>query len=160
LASVEKAITEMPGAFVEHLLRRLLCTGSAAAVVLHQELDVGVVEFRQRHLGGIAHGLRRHRRVAAARQGQDEPGLDLAFPDIARGLRGRAGRGAGEIAHARAAGQQEEGRQGGQPRRWHARGPRPPGLPDCEHMGRSPRDDGASCRRQSTPAIDIFAANR
>ena len=50
------------GALVEHLLRRLLGALRAAAVVLHQQLEVRVVEFRERHLGGVAHGLRGDRR--------------------------------------------------------------------------------------------------
>ena len=107
------------GAFVERLLGGLLRARRAAAVVLHQQLDVGIVEFRERHLGGIAHRLRGHRRVAARRQRQDQADLDLALADTGRRLRRRRRLRAGnEIADrktARAAGQQDRRREGGEP---------------------------------------------
>ena len=75
------------GAFVERLLRRLLGAARGAAVILDQELDVGAVEFDQRHLGGVLHGLRGDAGVAASRQRQDQPDLDLSGADRDRLLR-------------------------------------------------------------------------
>ena len=60
------------GALVERLLRRLLGAAGAAAVVLHQQLDVGDVEFGERKLGSVAHRLRGHAGIAALRQRQDQ----------------------------------------------------------------------------------------
>ena len=78
-------------AFVERLLGRLLRALRIAGVVLDQQLDVGVLEFRQRHFGGILHGLRRDAGIARRRQRQDQPDLDLAAADRKRLLL-RAGR--------------------------------------------------------------------
>ena len=41
-----------------------------AAVVLHQQLDVGVLEFGERHLGGVLHRLRRDAGIACADSGR------------------------------------------------------------------------------------------
>ena len=143
------------GAFVERLLRRLLRTRRAAAVVLHQQLEIRVVEFRERHLGGVAHGLRRHRRVAACGQRQDETDLDLAFADIGRGLGRPAGRGAGpKVTQGKVpgtAGQHGDGCQGGEPRGRRARRPRTEGL-QCSEHGAGLLDDDRSCRRSPAPA--------
>ena len=109
LESVENAITEMPrvratcatdgtesansgpsddlGAFVDRLLRDLLRALRAAGVVLDQELDVGILEFRERHLGGVLHRLRGDAGIARCRQRQDQADLDLAVADRGRLLR-------------------------------------------------------------------------
>jgi len=54
-------------AFVERLLRALLGTLRIAGVILDQELDVRILEFRQRHLGGILHRLRGDAGIACGR---------------------------------------------------------------------------------------------
>ena len=61
-----------------------------AVVVLDQELDIGILEFRQRHLGGILHRLGGDAGIAGSRQRQDQADLDLAGADRER-LLGRAG---------------------------------------------------------------------
>jgi hypothetical protein len=38
-----------------------------AAVVFHQELNIWRIEFRKRHLGGVAHGLPGHTGIAGGR---------------------------------------------------------------------------------------------
>ena len=78
------------GALGERLLRRLLRAAGGAAVVLHQKLDVGAVEFGQRHLGGVLHRLRHGAGVAAGRQRQDQADLDGAGADRGGLLRRRA----------------------------------------------------------------------
>ena len=80
--------------FIKCLLRRLLRPGSSAPVVLDDELNIRAVEFRKRHLGGVAHGLRSHGGVPGCGERQDETGLDLAGADVGRRLRGGA---AGEL---------------------------------------------------------------
>ena len=62
-----------------------------AAVVLDQELDVGVLEFGQRHFGGVLHRLRGDAGIAGGRQRQDQADLDLPGADRERLLL-RAGR--------------------------------------------------------------------
>jgi hypothetical protein len=89
------------GPFVERLLRRLLRAGSIAAVVLHQELNVGAVEFRNRELGRIAHGLAGHERISCSGKRQDEPDLHLAVANVRGSALGggfRRGRAAQQIA--------------------------------------------------------------
>ena len=106
------------GAFVDQLLRRLLRARRAAAVVLHQKLDVRIVEFTQRQLGGVAHRLRGHAGIAGRAERQDESDLDLPLPDLGAGLllRGRlrgeeiaAGDSAAGARHQRKSGGQREG---------------------------------------------------
>ena len=63
---------------VERLLGGRRAASAVAAVVLHQELDVGRIEFGERHLGGVAHGLPGNAGIAAGRQRQNEADLDLA----------------------------------------------------------------------------------
>ena len=75
------------GAFVDRLLGALLGALRVAAIVLDQELDVGVLEFRQRHLGGILHRLRGNAGIARRRQWQDQADLDLAVAGDRRLLR-------------------------------------------------------------------------
>ena len=75
------------GAFVERLLRSLLGALRAAAIVLDQELDVGILEFRQRHLGGILHRLRGDAGIAGGGQRQDQADLDPPVADRLRLLR-------------------------------------------------------------------------
>ena len=81
---------------LERLLRRLLRAARRAAVVLHQKLDVGIVEFGERHLGGVAHrqrGARRHCRCA------DSGRISATFTwpaPIALGCAGGGGGGADE----------------------------------------------------------------
>jgi len=81
------------GAFRERLLGGGLCALRGAAIVLHQELDVGIAEFGERHLGGIAHRLRRKACIAGTRERQDERDLDLTGAD----RRGCAGGGGGGL---------------------------------------------------------------
>ena len=50
----------------------------------------GILEFRQRHLGGVLHRLRGDAGIAGGRQRQDQADLDLAGADRVRLLR-RAG---------------------------------------------------------------------
>ncbi len=69
------------GALVERLLSGEPRGFGGAAVVFHQELDIGIVEFRNRHLGGIAHRLAGDAGIARRRQRQDQAGLDLAGAD-------------------------------------------------------------------------------
>ena len=69
------------------LLRALLRALRAAAIVLDQKLDVRVLEFRQRHLGGVLHRLRGDAGIAGRRQRQDQPDLDLAVAGDGRLLR-------------------------------------------------------------------------
>ncbi len=103
MASVEKAITgtlrgarhladeadrlrkQRPendlGALVERLLGGELRRLGGAAVVLHQELDIGSVEFGDRHFRGIAHRLAGDAGIAGRRQRQNQAGFDLAGAD-------------------------------------------------------------------------------
>ena len=85
----------------------------AAAVILDQKLDIGIEEFRQRHLGGFLHRFRRDGRIARRRQRQNQTDLDLPGTDrnrllrrsrgIVRGLRTeRIGKLAQALLHARA----------------------------------------------------------
>ena len=83
------------GAFLEQLLRRLLRAGRAAAVVLHQKLDVGIVELAERELGRVAHRLRGHAGISGCAERQDQSDLDLALTDLGAGLL-RCGRLRGE----------------------------------------------------------------
>ena len=53
----------------------------AAAVVLDQELDVRILEFRQRHFGGVLHRLRGDAGIARGRERQDQADLDLPGAD-------------------------------------------------------------------------------
>ncbi len=69
------------GALVERLLRAEPRRLGGAAVVLHQELDVGGIEFGERHFRGIAHRLAGNAGIAGRRQRQDESRLDLAGAD-------------------------------------------------------------------------------
>ncbi len=71
-------------AFVERLLGALLRALRAAAVILDQKLDVGILEFRQRHLGGVLHRLRGDAGIAGGRQRQDQADLDLPGADRER----------------------------------------------------------------------------
>ena len=71
-------------AFGERLLRALLGALRAAAVILDQKLDVGILEFRQRHLGGVLHRLRGDAGIARGRERQDQADLDLAVTDRER----------------------------------------------------------------------------
>ena len=48
-----------------------------AGVVLDQKLDIRIGEFGERHLGGVAHRLRREPGIARRRQRQDQRDLDL-----------------------------------------------------------------------------------
>ncbi len=80
------------GAFGENLLRRLLRPTRSAAVVLHQELDVGAVEFNQRHLGCVLHRQRHGAGVAAGRQRQDQADPDRSNADRRLLLRRRGRR--------------------------------------------------------------------
>ncbi len=100
-------------AFVERLLGRLLRALRAAAVILDQKLDIGVQEFRERHLGGFLHRFRRDGRIARRRQRQNQTDLDLPGTDrnrllrrsrrTGRGLRTeRTGKLAQALLHARA----------------------------------------------------------
>ena len=66
------------GALVERLLGAELRRLGGAAVVFHQELDVRIIEFGDRHFRGIAHRLAGKAGIAGRRQRQDEPGFDLA----------------------------------------------------------------------------------
>ena len=53
-------------------------------MILDQELDIRILEFRQRHFGGVAHRLRGEPGIACRRQRQDQPDLDLSGPDRLR----------------------------------------------------------------------------
>ena len=69
-----------------------------AGVVLDQKLDVGVLEFRQRHLGRVFHRLRRDARIACGRQRKHQTDLDLTGTDRLRLLRrARRERNRGEL---------------------------------------------------------------
>ncbi len=82
------------GAFVDRLLRAGLRALRRAAVVLHQQLDVRILEFGERHIGGVFHRLRGDAGIALRRQRQDQADADLA----------RAERGAGRLLAAIARG--------------------------------------------------------
>ena len=69
------------GAVVERLLRGKLGGLGGAAIVLHQKLDVRIVEFGDRHFRGIAHRLAGNAGIAGRRQRQDQPHFDLAGAD-------------------------------------------------------------------------------
>ncbi len=71
-------------ALAERLLRDLLGALRAAAVILDQELDVGILKLGQRHLGRVLHRLRGDAGIAGCRQRQDQPDLDLAVADRKR----------------------------------------------------------------------------
>ena len=64
------------------LVERLLCGEprrlGGTAVILHQKLDVGRIEFGERHFRRVAHRLAGNAGIAAGRQRQDESNLDLA----------------------------------------------------------------------------------
>jgi hypothetical protein len=77
------------GAFLQRLLRRLLRALRRAAVVLHQDLDIGIVEFEQRHLGCVLHRQRDAAGIALRRQRQDQRDLDGAAADQRAGWRRR-----------------------------------------------------------------------
>ena len=113
LESVENAITEMPRVRVSCAVagtepansgpRMISLPSSSAcwvaccapcgvrAVILDQELDVGILEFGQRHLGRVLHRLRGDAGVAGGRERQQHPDLDLPGADRERLLR-RSGR--------------------------------------------------------------------
>ena len=80
---------------LERLLGALLRALRAAAIVLDQELDVGILEFRQRHLGGVLHRLRGDAGIAGGRQRQDQADLDLPGADRERLLLRAGGPGVG-----------------------------------------------------------------
>ena len=82
-------------AFVERLLGDLLRALRAAAVILDQKLDVRVLEFRQRHLGGVLHRLRGDAGIAGGRKRQDQADLDLPGADRKRLLLRAGGPGSG-----------------------------------------------------------------
>ncbi len=48
-----------------------------AAVVFHQQLDVRILEFGERHFGRVLHRLRRDAGIALRRQRQDQADTDL-----------------------------------------------------------------------------------
>jgi len=73
------------------LLGRGLRALRTAGIVLDQKLDIGILEFRQRHFGGVLHRLRGNPGVTRSRQRQEQPDLDLTAADRQR-LLGRAGR--------------------------------------------------------------------
>jgi hypothetical protein len=56
----------------------------AAAVILDQELDVGILELGQRHFGGVLHRLPGNAGIAGGRQRQDQADLDLPGADRER----------------------------------------------------------------------------
>jgi hypothetical protein len=103
-----------------------------AAVILDQKLDVRILKFRQRHLGGILHRLRGDAGIARGRQRQDQSHLDLPVTGNERLLR-RPGRTRlrrteriGELAHTLgnvAGASPKQGRAENQANR------RPPGYP-------------------------------
>ena len=75
------------GAFVERLLRPLGRALRVAAVILDQELDVRILEFRERHFGRVPHRLRGDGGIAGRRQRQQQADLDLAVAGDDRLLR-------------------------------------------------------------------------
>ena len=78
------------GAFIDRLLRRGLRGLRRAGVVFDQELDIRVLEFVERHFGGILHRLRGDAGVAGRRQRQDQ--RDTNLPRAERGRRRRFAR--------------------------------------------------------------------
>ena len=60
------------GAFLDRGLRRGSRALRGAAIVLHDELDIGRAEFREREIGGVFHGLRDGARIAARAERQNE----------------------------------------------------------------------------------------
>ena len=125
------------GAFVERLLRSLARALRTAGVILDQKLDIGILEFRQRHLGGVLHGLRGDAGIAGGRQRQDQSHLDLPgarnerLLNRSRGTRlrtERIGKRAQALLHARAG--PEQGCAEDQANR------RPPGCPRRLTLGR------------------------
>ena len=93
------------GAFVERLLSRELRALRRTGVILHEQLDVGIFEFVERHFGGVLHRLRGDAGIALRRQRQDQPDANLAAADIIAGLRRRFGRLARkDVAAGRASG--------------------------------------------------------
>ena len=83
--------------------------GGGAAVVLGDQLDVGIVELEQRHLGALLHALGDRRRLAHAAHGQQQRDLHrrarLRLP-LAGRRRQRGGRRFGGSV-GRAAGEHE-----------------------------------------------------
>src|SRR5439155_6581979 len=75
------------GAFAQRLLRALARALRRGTVVLDQELDVGILEFGERHLGRVLHRLRGDAGIAGARQRQDQADLELSAADRDRILR-------------------------------------------------------------------------
>ena len=73
------------GALGERLLRGGLRALRIAAVVLHQQLDVRVLEFGQRHLGRVLHRLRGDAGIAGRRQRQDQRDANWPVPMAAPG---------------------------------------------------------------------------
>ena len=105
----------------------------AAAIILDQELDVGILEFRQRHFGGILHRLRGDTGISRRRQRQNQAYLDLPRPNrkwlLLRAGRLRALRTelAEALLHARTCA--EQGRAEEEAQR------SPPGSPKIRRLG-------------------------
>ena len=65
----------------KRLLRGRLRALGRAAIVLHEEGDVGALEFAERQFGGVAHALRHHGALPRTAHGQDQGDLDGAGAD-------------------------------------------------------------------------------
>ena len=77
------------GALLDRLLGGSLRALRAAAVVLDQQLDVRILKFDQRELGGVAHRLRGNAGIACARQRQQQADADRAGPTAVGSCGGR-----------------------------------------------------------------------
>jgi len=86
-----------------------------AAIVLHQELYVRLLEFRERHFGGILHRGRGDAGIALRRQRQDQADADLSGADLRRlhRLAGRRRFAAEAIECAAGTGGKKHGQRGG-----------------------------------------------
>src|SRR6185437_6598447 len=76
------------------LLRGLARALRIAAVILDQKLDVWILEFRERHLGGVLHGLRGHAGIGRRRRPSAVEAVRRARAEAAASRMGlRTGRG-------------------------------------------------------------------
>src|SRR6202011_2882480 len=77
------------GAFIKGLLGGRLSTRRGPAVVLHQKLNVRILELGERHVGGVLHRWRADPAIAARRKRQHQTDLDLTAADGGALLRWR-----------------------------------------------------------------------
>jgi hypothetical protein len=132
-------------AFVDGLSSGELGPGSSPAVILGKKLNVWFAELRERHFGGIAHGLACRSGISDVRQWQDQRNFDAAGTRLWSQRHGGVGRRTvgEEIARIESTAAARE----------------PSSRNDCaRNCGRSPRPNGAgpaSYHSRNSPIVRI-----